>query len=233
MPGSTRAAARRRAPPVHRGAARLGILDLLAPPRCLACRSRGRSPWCPPCGDTVRLLPDGCPRCGTPRGAAHRCWPPSAPIISTALAYDYQGALARGLATAKLAGAYAAWPALAEPLVARLRARPPTVDVVTWVRTPAGRIRSRGLDHAERIATILAAALDLPAVGLLMATASADGRDRYRAVGELPGTEVLLVDDILTTGATAWRAATALQRVGAGQVRLAVLARAGTHALGP
>ncbi|MFU8840450.1 MAG: ComF family protein [Nitriliruptoraceae bacterium] len=211
----------------------LPVLDLLAPPRCLACRSRGRTPWCPACAATVRVLPVGCPRCGTPRGVAHRCWPADAPIVATAVAYDYRGTLARGLATAKLAGAHAAWPALVAPLATRLVEQPPEVDVVTWVTTPAARVRARGLDHAARIATLLGAQLALPVVALLAATGAADGRDRYRARSRLPGTEVLLVDDILTTGSTAWRAARALEAAGAGQVRLAVLARAGTHALGP
>ncbi|MFP4233656.1 MAG: ComF family protein [Nitriliruptoraceae bacterium] len=149
------------------------------------------------------------------------------------LAYDYRGTLARGLATAKLSGAQAAWPALVAPLSARLIERPPGVDVVTWVTTPADRVRARGVDHAERIARLVAVALDLPAVALLEARTGPDGRDHYRARTALPGTEVLLVDDILTTGATAWRAATAVRAAGSGRVHLAVLARAGSHALGP
>lgn len=154
-------------------------------------------------------------------------------MVETALAYDYRGVVARGLATAKLSGAHAAWPDLVAPLVVRLLERPPPVDVVTWVPTPRVRVRTRGLDHAERIARLVAAPLGLPAVRLLDVEVQRDGRDRYRSCRDLPGTEVLLVDDILTTGATAWRAATALHAAGSGQVRLAVLARAGTHALGP
>jgi predicted amidophosphoribosyltransferase len=181
----------------------------------------------------VRVLPDGCRRCATPRHAAHRCWPADAPIAATVAAYDYRGTLARGLSTAKLSGAHAAWPGLVAPLADRLRQRPPAVDVLTWVTTPAVRVRSRGLDHAERIARLLAADLGLPAVALLAVDVRSDGADRYRARHTLPGTEVLLVDDILTTGATAWQAARVLRAAGAGQVQLAVLARAGTHALGP
>lgn len=215
------------------GPAGLLLLDLLAPPRCLACRSRGRAPWCAGCAGEVRVVPSGCRRCGTPRAAAHRCWPADAPIASTTVAYDYRGPVARGLVTAKLAGAAAAWPALVAPLASRLAEQPPAVDVVTWVTTPAARVRARGVDHAACLAGLLAGHLGLPAVALLEAAAVRDGLDRYRATSRLPGTEVLLVDDILTTGATAWRAASSLQAAGAGRVHLAVLARAGTHALGP
>jgi predicted amidophosphoribosyltransferase len=234
MPPAPPARARARRSPVAVGRdVAVLLLDLLAPPRCLACRSRGRAPWCPGCGSQVRVLAAGCARCGTPRGGAHRCWTPGAPISTTTVAYDYHGPLARGLATAKLAGAHAAWPALAAPLASRLAARPPDVDVVTWITTPAVRVRARGLDHAQRLAVLLGTRLGLPVAALLEATAVTDGVDRYRAATRLPGTEVLLVDDILTTGATAWRAATTLQQAGAGRVHLAVLARAGTHALGP
>jgi predicted amidophosphoribosyltransferase len=48
----------------------------------------------------------------------------------------------------------------------------------------------------------------------------------------LPGSNVLLVDDVVTTGTTAWRAAAELRAAGAGRIELAVLARAGTHPLG-
>jgi predicted amidophosphoribosyltransferase len=58
-----------------------------------------------------------------------------------------------------------------------------------------------------------------------------DGRDGYRALRPLPGTDLLLVDDILTTGSTLVRAATALVAAGAAPPHVAVLARAGPHQL--
>ncbi len=153
-------------------------------------------------------------------------------MTGTVAAYDYRGVVAAAIVTAKLAGAHAGWPGLVAPLTARLRADPPPVDVVTAITTPAGRVRTRGRDHAVVLAGLVAGGLGLPTLPLLAASAGPDGRDRYRARHRLPGTDVLLVDDVLTTGATAWRAAAALRAAGAGAIHLAVLARAGTHPLG-
>lgn len=206
--------------------------DLLAPPRCLACRRRGVTPWCSGCEQQVRVLGSGCPRCTASRGAAHACWPPDAPIHGVTAAYDYNGVVAAAIATAKIAGVHVAWPALAEPLLRRLQEDPPPADVVTWVTTPAARVRQRGADHAGRLAVLVAGRLGLPLAPLLRAWTVPRAHDRYDAVHRLPGSDVLLVDDILTTGATAWRAGACLRAAGAGRVHLAVLARAGTHALG-
>lgn len=209
------------------------VLELLAPSRCLACRRRATLPWCAPCRTAVRALPvGGCQRCGMPGGPAHRCWPHDAPVDATHAALDYRGPVAAAVVTAKLVGARAGWPALARVLVDHLRARTVDADVVTWITTPAGRVRRRGFDHAELLARAAATAVDRPCVRLLEARAASEGRDRYLARTALPGTHVLLVDDVLTTGATAWRAADRLRAAGAGRVELAVLARAGSHPLG-
>jgi predicted amidophosphoribosyltransferase len=206
--------------------------ELLAPTRCLACRARGPAPWCARCEAEVRPLPPGCPRCATPRGAAHACWPADAPIAATIAVADYQGPVSAAVVTAKVRGAHGAWAPLARRLAARVAAERPEVDVVTWVTTPPARIRARGLDHAEVLARGVGRSLERPTVRLLRADEGGPAGDRYTVRTRLPGTEVLLVDDVVTTGATAWRAAAALRAAGAGRVVLAVLARAGTHPLG-
>lgn len=159
------------------------------------------------------------------------CWPIDVPIVRTVAAFRYTGVVARAIVRAKTAGAHRAWAGLTAPLVARLRDDPPPVDVVTWVTTSPARVRERGTDHAEVIARTVARGIGSPRHRLLDARPAASTGDRYRARGPLPGTDVLLVDDVLTTGATAARAARALARAGAGGIVLAVLARAGTHPL--
>jgi predicted amidophosphoribosyltransferase len=210
------------------------VVDLLAPVRCLACRRRGApvdAIWCVACGDAVTPAPSpACPRCAGPRSVGHGCWPAGAPIASTTAVADYRGPVAAAVVAAKVGGAVAAWTGLAARLAARVGDRPPAVDVVTWVATCPTRARRRGVDHAEVLATEVARTLGLPAVPLLAFERDGHG-ERQRARRSLPATSVLLVDDVLTTGATAVGAAAALVAAGADRIHLAVLARAGDHPL--
>lgn len=207
------------------------LLELLAPQRCLACRRRAEPPWCRPCARTVPAPGPGCPRCAGPRRGGHSCWPPGAPIVATTALHDYRGVVAQAIVTAKITGARTGWWALGERLAQRLADTDTDVDVVTWVTTAPARRRRRGVDHAEVLAQVVAKRLHLPATCLLEVRTRLGGGERFVARGRLPGTEVLLVDDILTTGRTAVEAARVLQDAGSGNVRLAVVARAGAHEL--
>ena len=208
-----------------------GPLALLAPERCLACRVRSPLPWCRRCEAAATVRPRGCRRCGGRRGPGHPCWPAPAPVASTTALYDYRGPVAAAIVAAKLGGARAGWPHLAARLADRVRDDAPAVDAVTWVTTPVRRVRQRGQDHAEVLARTVAAALDLPAVVTVTARADRHGPDRFAPRQALPGTELLLVDDVLTTGRTAAAVVAVLQAAGAGDIHLAVLARAGNHPL--
>jgi predicted amidophosphoribosyltransferase len=188
-------------------------------------------PWCRACAAEVRVLPAGCPRCAAPRGRGHPCWPASAPVDGTIAVYDYRGPVATAVVTAKLHGAVAGWVPLGQVLATTVEAADPDVDLVTWVTTPRVRVRSRGMDHARVLAASVAERLELPLVGVLGAARGEAGRDRYEPLLDLPGSNVLLIDDVVTTGSTAVRAAAALRQAGAGRIVLAVLARAGAHPL--
>jgi len=207
------------------------LAELLAPSRCLGCRARAPLPWCRRCHAEVRPIRGGCPRCGGARGVGHPCWPAGAPFATTTAVYDYRGPVAAAIVTAKLGGARRGWRPLATRLAAAVAAVPPDVDAVTWVTTADRRRRARGVDHARVLAEAVAAGVGVPAVLTVHATDRGSAPDRFVARRRLPGTNLLIVDDVLTTGATAVRVAGVLRAAGAGVLHLAVLARAGSHPL--
>jgi ComF family protein len=115
---------------------------------------------------------------------------------------------------------------LAGLLVNRLIADGRPVDVVTWAPTSGRRRRERGFDQAELVARHVARQLGVPARRLLERT-DADGpqtgRDRharlhaptFRAHPHVPRARILVIDDVVTTGATLRSAAAELEQAGA------------------
>jgi predicted amidophosphoribosyltransferase len=103
-----------------------------------------------------------------------------------------------------------------------------TVDVVTWAPTTTSHQHERGMDHAELIARHVGVLLALPVKRLLrrINTISQTGLDRderlispeFVARPLLRHRNILIIDDVVTTGATFRAATRALVGVGAQSV---------------
>lgn len=109
-------------------------------------------------------------------------------------------------------------------------------DVVTTTPTATQRVRQRGFDHGKLLGLNVAQQLRLPYRQLLFrrsqgrqlghsrAERMEQARANYGATVRLTGQKVLLVDDVISTGATLITAADLILEAGASQVWAAVLA---------
>lgn len=182
---------------------------MLVPRRCPVCDRPGPAP-CGRCIDDMRRAPSS--------------WrpPPSLDDLRALVVYD--GAARRLLTRLKYGNARASVPWLGRAMADLVRHDP--VDVVTWVPTTGARRRSRGYDQARILARAVARQAGLPCRRLLhrrpgpaQTGQSREARWHRPAFGARPiGGRVLVVDDIVTTGATMAAAAQALRTAGADRV---------------
>lgn len=109
------------------------------------------------------------------------------------------------------------------------------LDVVTWTPTGPHLRRQRGFDPAEEIAHTVGRQLGVPARRLLtrpgLPTAQKErsrselpGDPEFAAKPGLSGCNVMVVNDVVTTGATLLAASDALEQQGAHHVTLAAVA---------
>lgn len=202
-------------------------LDLLYPNRCDCCNVR--IPY-------DALICANCAALLQTRRISYADWAadkPPQPWAGAAVLYAYDSAAKTGVLAMKDGRrgfcAYAA--AQLAPLIEQ---RP---DCITCVPVTRERRRIQGYAHAEMLGKMLAAALDLPLrTDLLQESAGktrqhdlpAAEREQYAArftsAGKrLDGQKILLVDDILTTGATLRQCTRCLLESGAETVYIAAV----------
>jgi ComF family protein len=229
------------------GSALLRLLDILVPSLCLVCeaprRTTGGGGVCERCWESLpRLSPETCcPRCALPNrgGLCPACRVERPPISSAAAYASYEGI------TAALVGAYKfrGFDILAEPAGRRLAALVKErglddADALVPIPSTRRRNRERGYDPSVLLGRAAACALSLPFRRLLRRTRqtlpqsslpaarrAANVRGAFAASAQAAGRALLLVDDVVTTGATARAAAEALRSAGARRVDLLAFAR--------
>ncbi len=232
------------------------VVDRVLPRICLGCArpvSDRRSPLllCAPCRSRLELVDaaracSGCLRPLAPaRAPAHRCGacresPPA--FESVRALWRYRPPLDGVLRAFKFGGLDFLGDALASAAAERFGSEIGIdFDRVVPIPLPWTRRIVRGYNQAERIGRPLARLLGLEFSESLARTgrpraqsgldrearrANAVGSFRVAHPGRVRGARILLVDDILTTGATVRAAAAELERAGA--CRIAVLVAAWT-----
>jgi ComF family protein len=224
----------------------------LLPSQCEVCRSWADAALCSACVARFAAPRTRCARCGLGLGAAapacSACLREPPPFQHTVCVADYGFPWDRLIADFKFHGRAELAGVLAERLAAAVQgAATPQPDTVVAVPMSAVRLAQRGYNQAWELARRVAAALALPASATLLmrpvdtAHQIELGRvERQRNLRNafmvdppqrtaVQGRRMALVDDVMTTGATAHAAAEALLRAGAAAVDVWVLARTPEH----
>lgn len=218
------------------------------PHQCEVCRQWCGSALCADCVARFAAARPRCARCAIGLGMAASCCgdcqrqPP--PFEHTICVADYAFPWDALIAAFKFQGRAELAGLLATRLAAAVRtaARPPPALVLPVPLSPR-RQAERGYNQAWELARRVARSLGLRADAHLLQRpletahqAELDRGERQRNLRSafmadprrravLQGARVALVDDVMTTGATAREAATVLRRAGAAAVELWVVAR--------
>ncbi len=238
------------------GRAKTRALDLLFPPSCVQCRddlepSTDRIQICQPCRDELAAAGPSCRRCGRPAASADDDLEDCHGCRDERLAFDtavglgvYEGELRRAVLRAKKWTGESTAIALAELLCQRAgdKFAVDQPEVVVPVPMHWSRRLQRGTNGANVLAEIVARRLGVPSArGLIVRRRNTlpqftlprskrfrnvRGAFRLSTAYDLRAERVLLVDDIMTTGATCHEVARVLRSAGAKHISVAIIARA-------
>lgn len=226
-----------------------GLGELVLPEFCPACRDPAppHQPFCDTCTELVDTVPFPCPRCALPLPAAatpHPCLgcaktPP--PWTQARAPYLFGGPLAVAVRRFKLDPE----PSIARPLARLLAPSLQRIEADLLVPVPLHprRLRQREFNQSSLLARVaarmagrslvVAEALDRkadtrPQMTLPASARAANVRDAFHVsnVVAVRHRHIVLVDDVITTGATARACTEALLQTGAARVDLLALARA-------
>ena len=208
------------------------VLDLLFPPRCPFCRVILKDYEQALCRSCRKELP-------WTRGSAQI--QQFRHVESCVSPLYYEGSVRDSLLRYKFAGLFRYASDYAELMKQALEENTLAFDVITWVPVSEKRMKKRGYDQGKLLAEEISRLTEKPCERLLIKTSdnpaqsslkSAEDRKKnvkgvYRPtdLASINGKEILLVDDIATTGATLNECARVLKQAGAKEVNAVTVAR--------
>ena len=216
------------------------LLDVVYPRRCAGCGARGT--WlCARCEAAVACFARPvCASCGIPEAlGVCRCDELSPSIERVRSIGPYAGWLRGAVVQVKYHGEWSRVPHLA-PLLAQACADLAPVDALVPVPLHPSRRKQRGFNQTEKLAEELSRELAVPVVLALRRSRRTTPQVRLDAAGRqanvmgafavspgkrVEGKRLLLVDDVITTGATLGACADVLHSAGASSVSVVTVAR--------
>lgn len=213
------------------------IISLLAPHRCICCSAEGL-PLCCSCQSHLPKL-DSVVVANTKKRIQQLPDAQNRPLDHLYAATAYIDDAQKLVASLKFHRNRAAAQVIAAVIATKLPSMPANT-VITNIPTSQKRIRARGYDQAALIAKYLAAETNLSYAPLLERQSNIRqlGSSRLQRVAQaknifspkslqlISGSNILLIDDVLTTGATIAEASSILYSANAHSVSAAVFALA-------
>ena len=159
----------------------------------------------------------------------------TAPFVYATAPFVYEGEVRSQILSLKYANKRSIARHLGHHLAVHIQEHIGIVDIVTWAPTVRSHRRKRGVDQAELLARQTARELGVPCRELLIRlnSESQTGKSRaerlvqplFRARAPSDGASVVIIDDVITTGATLRAATRALQQAGVSEVFCVAVAR--------
>ncbi len=219
-------------------------VDWLYPPRCAGCQEFGHR-WCKTCQEKTTLVKENqCVYCGRNLMENQQCVDCVGKTTNLNQIFvwgEHEGPLRLALHQLKYRRDVGLGEALSNNLVELLKVKKVMADIVVPVPLGRKRHRDRGYNQSALLARPLALALGLPyssralkrkrdtrtQVGLSIEQRRKNVEGAFEAkLGLVAGKKVLLVDDVMTTGATMNAAGQALKQAGATEIIGLTMARA-------
>ena len=219
-------------------------MDSFFPRRCVGCGRVGDF-LCLECLRKLpRLVPPFCPRCGRPQASSivcPSCWQRPTEIDGIRSLFRFDEVVRKSIHELKYRNLKAISPCLAELLADYLKENPLPGEALVSVPLHPRRLRERGYNQSSLLARELAKRIDLPVIeDCLIRIKQAQPQVRAIDVEErrsnvadafvcrderVKGKEIILIDDVCTSGATLESCAAVLKDRGATSVWGLTLAR--------